>query len=229
MGHKINPNILRIGSYRTWDSKWFAKGKEFTKTLHEDLKVRKYVEKTLKEAGLSRIEILRSAKNVTLNVYAGKPGNIIGKGGSAVEELKAHLEKLTGDKFIINIREIKKPNVDARLSADLIVQQIEKRVSYRRAAKMAIDKALESGALGAKILVAGRLNGVEISRSEFFTKGKVPLQTIRADIDYASVPAHTTYGTIGVKVWIFKGMIFKKKTTEDTMVTRAAGAEAPTA
>lgn len=215
MGNKINPNILRMGSYKTWDSKWFAKGKEFTKILHQDLKIRAFVEKKLKEAGLSRIEILRSAKNVTLNVHTGKPGNIIGKGGSAVEELKAELEKMTGDKFIINIREVKKPNLDAHLAAELIVQQIEKRVSYRRAAKMTIDKALESGALGAKILVAGRLNGVEISRSEFFTKGKVPLQTIRADIDYAMVPAHTAYGIIGVKVWIYRGMIFKKKATEE--------------
>lgn len=215
MGNKINPNILRMGSYKTWDSKWFAKGKEFTKILHQDLKIRAFVEKKLKEAGLSRIEILRSAKNVTLNVHTGKPGNIIGKGGSAVEELKVELEKMTGSKFIINIREVKKPNLDAHLAAELIVQQIEKRVSYRRAAKMTIDKALESGALGAKILVAGRLNGVEISRSEFFTKGKVPLQTIRADIDYAMVPAHTAYGIIGVKVWIYRGMIFKKKATEE--------------
>lgn len=211
MGQKINPNIFRMGSYRTWDSKWFAKGKAFTKTLHEDLRVRKYVEKKLKEAGLSRIEILRTSHNVTLNVYAGKPGNVIGRGGSAVEELKAELEKLTGDKYLINIREVKKPALDARLAAENIVQQIEKRVSYRRAAKMLIEKALESGALGAKVLVAGRLNGVEISRSEFFTKGKVPLQTLRADIDYALVPAATPYGTIGVKVWIFRGMIFKKK------------------
>ena len=215
MGHKINPNILRIGSFRTWDSKWFAKGKEFTKTLHEDLKIRKYVEKKMKEAGMSRLEILRTSNNVTLNVYVGKPGDVIGKGGAAVEELKAELEKITGDKYLINIREVKKPNLDARLAAELVVQQIEKRVSYRRAAKMLIDKALESGALGAKVLASGRLNGVEISRSEFFTKGKVPLQTIRADIDYASIPAHTAYGAIGVKVWIYRGMIFKKKATED--------------
>jgi small subunit ribosomal protein S3 len=215
MGHKINPNILRIGSFRTWDSKWFAKGKEFTKILHQDIKVRKFVEQKLKEAGISRIEILRTAHNVTLNIYTGKPGNIIGKGGTAVEELKAALEKLTGDKYIINIREVKKPNLDARLAAELVVQQIEKRISYRRAAKMLIDKALESGALGAKVLVAGRLNGVEISRSEFFTKGKVPLQTIRADIDFAFLPAHTSYGTIGVKVWIYRGMIFKKKQVDE--------------
>jgi len=215
MGHKINPNILRIGSFRTWDSKWFAKGKEFTKILHQDIKVRKFVEQKLKEAGISRIEILRTAHNVTLNIYTGKQGNIIGKGGTAVEELKAALEKLTGDKYIINIREVKKPNLDARLAAELVVQQIEKRISYRRAAKMLIDKALESGALGAKVLVAGRLNGVEISRSEFFTKGKVPLQTIRADIDFAFLPAHTSYGTIGVKVWIYRGMIFKKKQVDE--------------
>ncbi|MCX6734270.1 MAG: 30S ribosomal protein S3 [Candidatus Peregrinibacteria bacterium] len=220
MGQKINPNSYRMGSYRTWDSKWFAKGKEFTKTLHEDLKVRNFVEKKLKEAGLSRIEILRTSHNVTLNVYTGRPGNIIGKGGSAVEELKAALEKMTGDKYIINIREVKKPTLDARLAAENIVQQIEKRISYRRAAKMLIEKALEAGALGAKVLVAGRLNGVEISRSEFFTKGKVPLQTLRADIDYALVPAHTAYGLIGVKVWIFRGMVFKKKSApEDQMAT----------
>ncbi len=220
MGQKINPNSYRMGSYRTWDSKWFAKGKEFTKTLHNDLKIRNYVEKKLKEAGLSRIEILRTSHNITLNVYTGRPGNIIGKGGSIVEELKVDLEKMTGDKYIINIREVKKPTLDARLAAENIVQQIEKRISYRRAAKMLIEKALESGALGAKVLVAGRLNGVEISRSEFFTKGKVPLQTLRADIDYALVPAHTAYGLIGVKVWIFRGLIFKKKAaTEDQMAT----------
>ncbi len=221
MGNKINPNILRLGNYRTWDSKWFAKGKEFTKVLHQDLKLRKLIEARLKEAGLSRVEILRSANNVTLNIHTGKPGNIIGKGGTAVEDLKAELEKLTGEKFLINIKEVKKPNLDAKLAAELIVQQVEKRVSYRRAAKMLIDKALESGALGAKVLLAGRLNGVEISRSEFFTKGKVPLQTIRADIDYASIPAHTAYGIIGVKVWIYRGMIFKKKQSEE-MITRTA-------
>jgi small subunit ribosomal protein S3 len=221
MGNKINPNILRMGSYRTWDSKWFAKGKEFTKILHQDLALRKLVEKRLKEAGLSRIEILRSSNNVTLNIHTGKPGNIIGKGGAAVEELKAELEKLAGEKFMINIKEVKKPNLDARLAAEIVVQQIEKRVSYRRAAKMLIDKALESGALGAKVLCSGRLNGVEISRSEFFTKGKVPLQTIRADIDYAYVPAQTAYGTIGVKVWIFRGMVFKRKSSEE-MITRTA-------
>lgn len=221
MGNKINPNILRLGNYRTWDSKWFAKGKEFTKVLHQDLKLRKLIEARLKEAGLSRVEILRSANNVTLNIHTGKPGNIIGKGGTAVEDLKAELEKLTGEKFLINIKEVKKPNLDAKLAAELIVQQVEKRVSYRRAAKMLIDKALESGALGAKVLLAGRLNGVEISRSEFFTKGKVPLQTIRADIDYASIPAHTAYGIIGVKVWIYRGMIFKKKQAEE-MITRTA-------
>ncbi|MFA7277699.1 MAG: 30S ribosomal protein S3 [Candidatus Gracilibacteria bacterium] len=221
MGNKINPNILRLGNYRTWDSKWFAKGKEFTKILHQDLKLRKLIEVRLKEAGLSRIEILRSANNVTLNIHTGKPGNIIGKGGTAVEDMKVELEKLTGEKFLINIKEVKKPNLDAKLAAEIVVQQVEKRVSYRRAAKMLIDKALESGALGAKVLLAGRLNGVEISRSEFFTKGKVPLQTIRADIDYASIPAHTAYGIIGVKVWIYRGMVFKKKQTEE-MITRTA-------
>lgn len=223
MGHKINPNILRMGSYRTWDSKWFAKGKEFTKILHQDLKIRKFVEKKMKEAGLSRIEILRSANNVTLNVHTGKPGNIIGKGGSAVEELKDELHKMTGEKFIVNIKEVKKPNLDAKLAGELVVQQIEKRISYRRAAKMLIDKALESGALGAKVLVCGRLNGVEIARKEFFTKGKVPLQTIRADIDFAMVPAHTAYGIIGVKVWIFKGMVFKRKANEE-LITRGTEA-----
>ncbi len=219
MGHKINPNILRIGSFRTWDSKWFAKGKEFTKILHQDLAIRKHIEKKLKEAGLSRVEILRSANNVTINIHTGKPGNIIGKGGAAVEELKVDLNKMTGEKFVINIKEVKKATLDAKLSAELVVQQIEKRISYRRAAKMLIDKALESGALGAKVLVCGRLNGVEIARKEFFTKGKVPLQTIRADIDYAMVPAHTAYGTIGVKVWIYRGMVFKRKATEE-MITR---------
>lgn len=213
MGQKVNPNVLRLGYIRSWDSKWFAKGKEFTKFLHRDIEIRKLLEKKLKEAGVSHIEILRSGTNVNVIVHTGKPGIIIGKGGEAVEVLKKELEKKTGEKCTITIREIKKPNLNAKLAAELIAQQIEKRISYRRAAKMTIDKALEGGALGAKVFVSGRLNGVEISRSEFFSKGKVPLHTLRADIDYAFVPAFTSYGAIGVKVWIYRGLLFKKRTT----------------
>lgn len=218
MGQKVNPNILRIGITKTWDSKWFSQGKKFTKLLHQDIQIRNFLRKKLKEAAVSKIEILRSANQIVINIHSAKPGSIIGLQGESVEALKKDLEKLCGDRVEINIKEVKKPALSAQLLAESIAQQIEKRVSYRRAAKMGIDKALESGALGAKIFVSGRLNGVEIARSEFFTKGKVPLHTLRADIEYAYTPAVTAYGTIGVKVWIYKGLVFKKNTQQSTAV-----------
>ncbi|MEK7544559.1 MAG: 30S ribosomal protein S3 [Patescibacteria group bacterium] len=219
MGQKANPNMLRMGITRSWDSKWFAGGKKFVKLLHQDLEIRKFLNKKLVEAVIGKIEILRSTNQIGINIHTAKPGNVIGIQGQMVEELKKELEKMTGEKIQVNIKEIKRPGLVARIVAESIAKQIEKRVSHRRAAKMAMDKIMESGAMGVKIFAGGRLNGVEIARSEYFSKGKVPLQTLRADIDYASCPAFTAYGAIGIKVWIYRGLVFKKK--GETMSTEA--------
>ncbi|MFA5829264.1 MAG: 30S ribosomal protein S3 [Candidatus Gracilibacteria bacterium] len=211
MGQKVNPIILRIGIIKSWDSKWFAPKRSYAKLLHQDIEIRKIIEKKLSDAAISRIEIQRTANKVHVHIHSAKPGIIIGRQGAGIEGLKDELQKKFHEEFTLNIKEIQKPALDAKLLADSIKQQIEKRVSYRRAAKMAIDKALETGAQGAKIFLAGRLNGVEIARSEFFSKGKIPLHTLRADIDYCCERAQTTYGAIGIKVWIYKGDIFKKR------------------
>lgn len=214
MGQKVNPIILRTGIIRTWNSKWFAKKNKFGELFHQDVAVEKMIMEKLHDASISHLEIQRTANQVTINIFTAKPGVIIGRSGTAIEALKAELEKKFKDKFILNIKEVKKPALNARLLAENIARQIEKRVSYRRASKMAVEKAMEAGALGVKVFVTGRLNGVEIARSEFFSKGTVPLHTFRADIDYASMPAQTTYGTIGVKVWIYKGLVFKQNRSE---------------
>ncbi len=211
MGQKVNPIILRIGIIKSWDSKWFAPKRGYAKLLHQDIEIRKIIEKKLSDAAISRIEIQRTANKVHVHIHSAKPGVIIGRQGAGIDGLKDELQKKFHEEFTLNIKEIQKPALDAKLLADSIKQQIEKRVSYRRAAKMAIDKALETGAQGAKIFLAGRLNGVEIARSEFFSKGKIPLHTLRADIDYCCERAQTTYGAIGIKVWIYKGDIFKKR------------------
>lgn len=210
MGQKVNPIGLRLGINRGWDSKWYANNKKYSKTLHQDFTIEKMLREKMKDAGLSRIEILRTANAVTININTAKPGLIIGRGGEKIETLRDELEKMFNNKFSVNIIEIKKPNLDAQLVAESIATQVSRRISYRRAAKMSIDKCLEAGAKGVKIRVAGRLNGVEIARNEFFSKGKIPLHTFRANIDYAYVPSRTTYGTIGVKVWIYKGDVFGK-------------------
>ena len=211
MGQKVNPNLLRIGVIRSWDSKWFAPKRNYSKLLHQDLEIRKIIENKLADAGISRIELQRTANKVFVNIHSAKPGIIIGRQGAGIESLKDELQKKFHEEFTLTIKEISKPALDARLLADSVKQQVEKRVSYRRAAKMAVDKALEARALGAKIFLAGRLNGVEIARSEFFSSGKIPLHTLRADIDYTCIYAKTAYGTIGIKVWVYKGDIFKKK------------------
>lgn len=211
MGQKVNPNILRIGITRNWDSKWYADKRNYSKLLHQDLKIEKIIREKLADASVSRIEIHRTANKVLVHIHSAKPGLIIGRQGAGIEALKEELEKKFREEFSLSIKEINKPTIDANLLADSIAKQIEKRVSYRRAAKMAVEKAIESGAVGAKVFVAGRLNGVEIARREFFSRGKIPLHTLRADIEYAYVPARTTYGTIGVKVWIYKGDVFKRK------------------
>lgn len=208
MGSKINPIGLRIGITRTWDSMWFAGKRSYAKLLYQDIMLRKFILEKLKEAGVSRVEIQRNANQVTVNIHTARPGLAIGSQGAAIENLRRDLETRFHDKFNINVKEIKKPYQDAVVLAELIGKQIEKRIPYRRACKMAIERALESGAKGMKVKVAGRLNGVEIARREFFASGKIPLQTFRSDIDYAYYRAMTTYGTIGVKVWIYKGEIF---------------------
>lgn len=211
MGSKVNPVGQRIGIIRTWDSSWYANKRNYAKMLAEDTAVRKFVRSKLNDCGLSKIELQRNAKDITLNLHSSKPGIIIGRQGSGVEGLKADLEKKFGHKFTLNVIEIKKPELDARLIADNIAMQIERRVSYRRAAKMAVKKAMEAGAKGVKIRVGGRLNGVEIARSEFYSEGQIPLHTFRADIDYVHAEAATTYGVIGIKVWVNRGMVFNNR------------------
>lgn len=208
MGSKVQPIGLRIGIIRSWDSKWFANKRNYTKILHQDLQLRKRILGKLKEAGISQIEIQRNANQVTVNIHTSRPGLVIGSQGASIDALRRDLEAQFHERFNINIKEIKKPYQDAAILAELVGKQIEKRIPYRRACKITIERAMESGAQGVKINVAGRLNGVEIARSEFFSAGKIPLQTFRADIDYAYYRAVTTYGTIGVKVWVYKGEIF---------------------
>lgn len=208
MGQKVNPIGLRIGINKTWDSTWFAGRRDYAKILHQDLAIRKVVTDRLIEAGVSQIEIQRNANQVTLNIHVARPGLAIGSQGVAIDNLRKALEAKFRDKFNINIKEIKKPYQNAYILAELIGKQIEKRIPYRRACKMAIERAMESGVKGMKVNVAGRLNGIEIARSEFFADGKIPLQTFRSNIDYAYYRAVTTYGTIGVKIWLYHGEIF---------------------
>lgn len=208
MGQKAHPIGLRIGINKTWDSTWFAGRRDYAKILHQDLAIRKVVTDRLIEAGVSQIEIQRNANQVTLNIHVARPGLAIGSQGVAIDNLRKALEAKFRDKFNINIKEIKKPYQNAYILAELIGKQIEKRIPYRRACKMAIERAMESGVKGMKVNVAGRLNGIEIARSEFFADGKIPLQTFRSNIDYAYYRAVTTYGTIGVKIWLYHGEIF---------------------
>lgn len=208
MGSKVHPIGLRIGIIKNWDSRWYASKRDYAKILHQDILLKKTVKEKLKEAGVSKIEIQRNANQVTLNIHTSRPGIVIGSQGASIEVLRKELESKFHDKFNINVKEIKKPYQDAHILADLIGKQVEKRIPYRRACKMAMERTMESGAQGVKVKVSGRLNGVEIARTEFFSLGKIPLQTFRADIDYTCYRAVTTYGTIGIKVWIYLGEIF---------------------
>mgnify|MGYP001240617826 CR=1 FL=1 len=210
MGQKVHPKVVRIGITQEWDSKWFASKRDYARLLHEDLEIEKAIRKKFVE-GVSKVEILRTQGKVIINIHSSKPGILIGRGGQIIEDLKSELEKKFKKVFAINIKEIKKPALDAYTLAESIRIQVEKKVSYRRAAKMGLEKALEAGAKGAKIRVSGRLNGVEISREEYFSKGKVPLHTFRADVDYCCMTAHTSYGAIGIKVWIYRGEVFKNQ------------------
>lgn len=215
MGQKVNPVGLRVGIIRDWESKWYA-GKDYADLLHEDLKVREYITKRLKDASLSKVEIERAANRLNVTVHTAKPGMVIGKGGTEVEALRKALNQLTGKRVHINILEIKKADIDAKLVAENIARQLENRVSFRRAQKQVIQRAMRAGAKGIKTMVSGRLGGADIARSEQYSEGTVPLHTLRADIDYATAEADTTYGKLGVKVWIYRGEVLptKKKSEE---------------
>ncbi len=210
MGQKTHPVGFRLGVIRTWNSRWYAE-KSFADLLYEDMMIRRYLNKRLGHASLSNVGIERTVKEVTVNIFTARPGVVIGKKGEEVERIKGELQHLTGKDIYINIREIKRPEVDAKLVADNIARQLEKRVAFRRAMKKAVSSAMRLGALGIKIQCGGRLGGAEIARVEKSRDGRIPLQTLRADIDYAQARAETTYGTIGVKVWIFKGEIIKRE------------------
>jgi len=207
MGQKVNPHGLRIGIIKDWDTKWYANDKNFSEFLIEDVKIRDYIKKKLYISGISRIEIERAANKVKVNIHTAKPGLVIGKGGTGIEELRKDLEKLTNKNILINITEIKVPELSAQLVAENIASQLEKRISFRRAMKQAMSRAMKLGAKGIKTSVSGRLGGAEIARTEHYHEGTIPLQTLRADIDYGFAEADTTYGKIGVKVWIYKGEI----------------------
>ena len=210
MGQKVNPTGLRVGIIRDWDAKWYAE-KDFATDLHEDLRIRKFIGNKLANASVSTIEIERAAKRVNISIHTAKPGMVIGKGGSEVEKLRQELNKLTGKRVHINIVEIKKPDLDAKLVGENIAQQLENRIAFRRAMKQAMQRTMRAGAKGIKVQVAGRLNGADMSRVEHFSDGTVPLHTLRADIDYAWVEASTTYGQLGVKVWIYRGEVLPTK------------------
>ena len=207
MGQKVNPHGLRIGIIKDWDTKWYANKKNFGDLLVEDVKIRKFIKKKLYISGISRIEIERAANKIKVNVHTAKPGLVIGKGGAGIEELRKEVEGLTGKSVLINITEIKSPEMDAQLVAENIASQLEKRISFRRAMKQSMTRTMKLGAKGIKTAVAGRLGGAEIARSEHYHEGTIPLQTLRADIDYGFAEANTTYGKLGVKTWIYKGEV----------------------
>lgn len=207
MGQKVDPRGLRVGIIRDWDAKWYADKKNFADLLHEDLKIRDYIKKKLYDAGISRVVIERAANQLKLDIYSARPGMVIGRGGSEVDSLRQYIEQKTGRKVQINVVEVENPDLDAQLVAENIASQLERRISFRRAMKQAMGRAMRAGAEGFKVLTSGRLGGAEMARSEGYSEGSVPLHTLRADIDYGFAEAYTTYGKIGVKVWINKGEV----------------------
>jgi len=212
LGQKVNPIGLRIGITRTWDSRWFAKGKEFAEAVKEDYEIRRHIKGKLKHAGISRIEIERAANRVRIVIHSARPGIVIGKKGAEIEKLKQELSRITGGKdIVIDIVEVRRPELEAQLVAENIAVQLERRVSFRRAMKRAVALALRFGAQGIRVQCKGRLGGAEIARKEWYREGRVPLHTLRADIDYGFAEALTKYGVIGVKVWIFKGEVLPEK------------------
>ena len=213
MGQKVNPHGLRVGVIKDWSSKWYAEG-NFADLLVEDYNIRKFLKKKLYSAGIAKIEIERASDRVKVIVYTAKPGVVIGKGGAEIEKVKKELQKLTDKKLIVDIKEVKRPDKDAQLVAENIAAQLENRVSFRRAMKSCMGRSMKAGVLGIKTSVSGRLGGADMARTEFYSEGTIPLQTLRADIDYGFAEADTTYGKVGVKVWIYKGEILPKKAKE---------------
>jgi small subunit ribosomal protein S3 len=224
VGQKTNPIAMRLGIIRTWDSRWFARKKEYAGSLAEDIKVRKYIRQRLAQAGVSKIIIQRASNKMTINIATAKPGLVIGRRGAQVDQLRDELHHITGKEIYLNIDEIKKPDLDAQLVAQHIARQLEGRVSFRRAMKKAIQASMKSGALGVRVACSGRLGGSEMARFETYREGRVPLHTLRADIDYAIATAYTTFGTCGVKVWIFHGEVLENRPAE---LTESAGTERP--
>ncbi|AOM84553.1 30S ribosomal protein S3 [Salisediminibacterium beveridgei] len=214
MGQKINPNGFRVGVIKGWESKWYA-GKDYADLLHEDIRIREYLENRLKEASVSTIEIERAANRVNVTIFTAKPGMVIGKGGSEVETLRKALNDMSGKRVHININEIKRPDLDSKLVAENIARQLENRISFRRAMKQTIQRTMRAGAKGIRTQVSGRLGGADIARSESYSEGTVPLHTLRADIDYGTAEADTTYGKLGIKVWIYKGEVLPTKGTNE--------------
>ena len=223
MGQKVNPNGIRIGIVKDWDAKWYA-DKDFADNLHEDIKIRKYLKDSLGAAGVSKIETERSKNRLKLTIHTAKPGMVIGRGGSGIEQIKEGLKGKTEKTVDINISEIRQPDLDATLVAENIAQQLERRIAFRRAMKQSVGRTMRLGAKGIKVKVSGRLGGAEIARSEAYREGSIPLHTLRADIDYGTAEARTTYGRIGVKVWIFKGEILPDK--KQSQRAAAEGSEA---
>ena len=211
MGQKVNPHGLRVGIIKDWDSKWYAEGKDFADCLVEDYEIRDFLKKKLYNAGISKIDIERETDRVKVILYTAKPGVVIGKGGAEIEKVRGQLVKRTGKKMAIDIKEVKRPDKDAQLVAENIAQQLEARVSFRRAMKSCMGRSMKAGALGIKTSVSGRLGGADMARTEFYSEGTIPLQTLRADIDYGFAEADTTYGKVGVKVWIYKGEVLPTK------------------
>ena len=215
MGQKVNPIGIRLKINRTWDSVWFAKKQNYGTYLIEDFKIRKYINKTIKNSGVSKILIERPSKKCVVTIYTSRPGFVIGKKGSDIEKIKKNISKITSDEVSVNIKEIRKPEIDSFLVAENIAQQLEKRVAYRKAMKRAMSSALRLGAKGIKVTVSGRLGGNEIARTEWLREGSIPSHTLRADIDYSEAEALTTYGIIGIKIWIYKGEIFTKEFSQE--------------
>ncbi len=214
MGQKVNPHGMRVGIIKDWESRWYAE-KDFADNLIEDHKIRVFIKKKLKSAGVSRIEIERSTDRVRVIIHTAKPGVVIGKGGQEIEKLRAEIAKLTTKKLFVDIKEIKHPERDAQLVAESIAQQLENRTSFRRAMKSTMQRTMKAGALGIKASCGGRLGGADIARTEFYSEGTIPLQTLRADIDYGFAEADTTYGKVGVKVWIYKGEVLPSKSNKE--------------
>src|SRR6201991_4857451 len=221
MGQKVNPVGLRVGINRTWDSRWFA-GKDYADLLHEDLRLKKYLTERLAQAGIARVIIERPAKKARITIHTARPGVVIGKKGADIEKLRSELSKMTGSEVSLNIVEIRKPEIDAKLIAENIAQQLERRVAFRRTMKRAVQSAMRLGALGIRINCSGRLGGAEIARMEWYREGRVPLHTLRAEVDFGVATAKTTYGTCGVKVWVFKGEIM----AHDPLATDKRASEA---